>query len=271
MAKLGQLSAVTALVTAAARTLQTGSRVWIRCKLVMVLAALGLPGLLNGCHPVFIFDTPPASNGLDAPGSSLAVKITINDLTATPSDGRVPVIMQFLTNGSPVQLADNATVTANRDVLTWNGDVSGYAGRVAPIDDFFHYYSFKHWRNGVKSEVLIEMQTQHRPVILSPTAGATVTRSPSLPVTYFPGSGIGVSCYADDGSTALDGIVQPDNGTCSLDVISFHNGPGAVSVTRELTITPTNWGFQSATADYTVGARVTITWGEPDWRLPPTI
>ena len=215
MAKLGQLSAVTALVTAAARTLQTGSPVWIRCKLVMVLAALGLPGLLNGCHPVSI---------VDATASSLAVKITITDVTATPSDGKVPVIMQFLMNGSPVKLADNATVTVNRDVLTWNGIVSGYAGRVAPIDDFY-YYDFKHERNGVRSRVLIPMQLQQRPAILSPTGGTTVTRSSDLPVTYVPGSGIGVRCYADDGSTALGGTVQPDNGTFSLDVISFHNGP----------------------------------------------
>jgi hypothetical protein len=258
MAKLGQLSAVTALVTAAARTLQTGSAVWIRCKLVMVLAALGLPALLNGCHPVPI---------VDAPASSLAVKITIEDYTATTPDGKVPVIMQFLMNGSPVKLADNATVTANRDVLTWNGNVSGYAGRVAPIPDFY-YYAFKHKRDGVTSTVLVDMQLTHRLVILSPTAGATVTRSSNLPVAYVPGSGIGVRCYADDGSTARGGTVQPDNGTCSLDVLSFHNGPGAVSVTRELTITPFNHDFQSVTADYTIGARVTITWAA-DFALPP--
>jgi len=233
----------------------------------MALAALVLQALRNGCHSVFIVDTPPASSGLDAPGSSLAVKITINDLTATPSDGRVPVIMQFLTNGSPVQLADNATVTANRDVLTWNGDVSGYAGRVAPINRVY-YWDFKHTRNGVKSEVLVDMQLPYRPVILSPTAGARVTRSSNLPVTYVPGGGIGVRCYADDGSTTLAGTVQPDNGTCSLDVLSFHNGPGSVSVTRELARTPTNWGFQSVTVDHTIGARETVTWAA-DFALPP--
>jgi hypothetical protein len=228
----------------------------------MVLAALGLPGLLNGCHPVLIVDTPPASSGLDAPASSLAVKITIVDVTATSSDGKAPVIMQFLTNGSPVQLSDNATVTANRDVLTWDGGVSGYAGRMAPIYGEFsnNYDSFKHWRNGVKSEVLI--QRQHPPVILSPTAGATLTRSSNLPVTYVPGSGTGVRCNASDGSTVLRGNVQPDNGTCGVDVRSLHNGPGSVSVTRELTITPNLFpdSFQSATADYTIGASVTITW-----------
>jgi hypothetical protein len=231
----------------------------------MVLAALGLPGLLIGCHP----PQPPPT--VDAPASSLAVKIWIIEASDPPSDGKVPVIMQFLTNDSPVQLADNATVICNRDVLTWNGLVNGYAGYVAPIDDFY-YYAFKLKRNGVTSTVLIEMQHQHRPVILSPTAGATVTRSSNLPVTYVPGTGTGVRCDASDGSTGAGGIVQPDNGTCSVDVSALHNGLGSVSVTRELTITPNlNPDFQSVTADYTIGARETITWGEPDWRLAPTI
>src|SRR5258705_4739388 len=62
---------------------------------------------------------PPAT--VDLPASGLDVKITVIDVTESPSDGKVPVVMQFFSNGKYVKLPTTVSVTCNGVILTDNG------------------------------------------------------------------------------------------------------------------------------------------------------
>lgn len=197
---------------------------------------------------------PPAT--VDLAASDLDVKITVIDTDKNPSDHKVPIVMQFFTNGKFVQLASNATVTCNGVALSWNG--LGYAQRV-PIVATGGAYSCRHQRNNVTATANATVPA--RPVITSPTPGATVTRSNSLTIAYQPDGGTGVRGGAGDGSTGLSGNVQADNGFFTgFDVSTLKAGPGTVSITREFTFTPPSGGFKSVEVKYSAGSDVNVTW-----------
>jgi hypothetical protein len=198
---------------------------------------------------------PPAT--VDKPASELAVKLTVIDTEATPSDGKVPVIMQFFFDGKYVKLASNATVTCNGVTLTDHG--LGYAERV-PIRLVGGTYTFQHSRGGVNTTVSITVPS--RPVIISPAAGSSVPRSSSLTISYVAGSGSGVRGSAGDNATGKSGNVQPDNGTYSgFDVSDLNAGPGRIGITREFTNIHTGGsGFSSVESKYSSGSDINITW-----------
>jgi hypothetical protein len=218
------------------------SRRWL---LRITLAAVVLLAS-NACNP------PPV---VDLPGSSLVAKATVIDTEANPSDGKVPIGMQFFSNGTFVELAANATISCNGTVLPWNG--LGYLARV-PVVAPGSTYVCTHVRLGVTSTLVVTVPA--RPVILSPAAGASVSRSASLAVTYVPDGGTGIRPSAGDGSTGLGGNVQPDSGSSSIDASSLKPGPGSIGVVREFTFTSAGGGFQSATIVYSSGSDIDVTW-----------
>jgi hypothetical protein len=198
---------------------------------------------------------PPAT--VDEPASALAVKVSVIDTEATPSDGKVPVVIQFFSAGKYVKLAGNASVTCNGVTLTDHG--IGFAERV-PIQPPGGTYTFQHSRAGVNTTVSITVPS--RPVINSPTAGSSVARTNNLTITYVAGSGTGIRGSAGDASTGKSGNVQADNGTYGgLDVSTFQAGAGRVGITREFeNIHSGGSGFASAESKYSSGSDTNINW-----------
>ena len=206
-------------------------------------------GGCNGCQ------SPPM---VSVPASDLDVNLAVSDVTETPSDGKAVVVMQFLQNGSLVQLASNATATCNGVALTYNGLLSGHAGRV-PLVPTGGVYPFTHSRAGVNTNVNITVPP--RPVFSPPTvAGATITRTSSLTIQYVAGTGTAVFGGASDGTHSLNNT-QPDNGTfVGLDVSGFNAGPGTLSIQRELQIPISGTGFHSVTEKFFITKTASVTW-----------
>lgn len=203
--------------------------------------------MLAACNP------PPV---VDVPASNLDVNISIINTEASPSDGKIPIIVQFFLNGTYVQLASNATVTCNGVTPTFGG--LGYADRV-PLVPVGGTYNCTHTRNGIITNVSVAVPL--RPVFISPTQGATVARSSNLTITYVAGSSSGVRGSAGDGSTGLGGNLETDNGTYTgFNVSSLKAGPGSIGLTREFTFTPSGTGFKSVKISYSSGSDIKITW-----------
>lgn len=214
-----------------------------------------LPMFVLGALVLFTACEQPAT--VDKPASELAVKLTVIDTEANPSDNKVPVVMQFFFDGKYVKLTNSATVTCNGVTLTDHG--LGPAERV-PIVAPGGTYTFQHSRSGVNTTVSITVP--QRPVFVSPTANASVTRSTGLTINYVPGSGSGVRASAGDGSTGLGGNLQTDNGTYTgFDVSSLHAGPGTIGLTREFTnIHSGGTGFSSVESKYSSGSDIHVSW-----------
>jgi hypothetical protein len=222
----------------------------MRGRLVPLVVLSGLLAALPACHPPAIVDLP--ASGLD-------VTITVLDVTPTPSDGKVIVAAQFFSGGKVVQLGSAAAVTCNGIALLWNGLLSAHAERV-PLVAVGGTYTVRHVRAAVTATATLVVPP--RPVISLPLAGATVTRSANVMVTYVPASSAGVRASASDGSTASGGNVEPDNGNYTgLNASSLKAGPGTIGLTREITGTLTGTGFNSAKTSYTVGSLdIPVSW-----------
>jgi len=196
---------------------------------------------------------PPAT--VDAAASSLDVTIGVLDTTQNSSDGKVPVVVQFLLNGALVQFGSNAQVTCNGVTLAFNG--LGNAGRV-PMVPPGGTYTVSYIHGGTTTAAVV---APARPVITSPAANSTVTRTNNLTISYVADGGVGVRPSAGDGSTGMSGSQQPDNGTATgLNVTSLHPGAGSVGLVREIKGPIGGTGFKSATSDYSVGIDEKVTW-----------
>lgn len=214
--------------------------------LVVFCWSLFLTGC-QGCNP---------APTVDEAASNLDVKATVLDTTQNSSDGKVPVVAQFFLNGKMVQFGGSATVTCNGVNLTFNG--LGYAERV-PMVAQGGSYKIVYTRGG--SSTTLTATVPQRPVVISPAANSTVTRSPSLTITYVSDGGSGMRGSAGDGSTGIGGNVQPDNGTYSgFNVSSLKAGAGTLGMTREITSTPGGTGFKSAQVSYSTGIDNKVTW-----------
>jgi archaellum component FlaF (FlaF/FlaG flagellin family) len=201
----------------------------------------------KGCNP-------PAT--VDTPASNLDLKVTIIDTDPNPSDGKVPVVAQFLLNGAVVQFGSSAQVTCNGVTLAFNG--VGNAERV-PMVAPGGTYSIVYTRGGTPTT--LNATAPPRPTIVSPTANSTVTRSSSLTITYVSDGGAGVRGSAGDGSTGLGGNQEPDNGNYTgFNVSSLKAGPGTLGLTREFQNTVGGTGFKSAQVTYNVGSSIKVTW-----------
>src|SRR5215813_9802059 len=123
---------------------------------------IALVVLLAGCPPPAV---------VDVPASGLAVELTIIDVTATPSDGKVPALVVFQQAGKSVQIASSSSISCNGVALTWNG--LAYAQRV-PIVAAGGTFSCVFSRAGVNTNFSVTVPA--RPVMTSPASGATVSR-----------------------------------------------------------------------------------------------
>jgi len=209
----------------------------------LILRATGLFLVLlvsfNGSCP------PPSV--VDEPASNLSATLTVVDITESPSDGKVPIIMQFFKNGKYVQLASNITVSCNGVNLPLGG--LGYAERV-PLVATGGKYICVYSRNAVNSQINVTVPA--RPVVTAPAQGATVARSNNLTINYAADGGTGITGSGSDGATSVGHDTQNDTGTYTgLDVSSLQAGPGTVSITREFKNNIPGTGFISVEVKYT--------------------
>lgn len=215
-----------------------------------VSSILGLSLLLMlGCNPASI---------VDQPSTNLDVILHVLDSDSSPSDGKLPVFMQFFFNGSRVELSSNNAVTCNGIPLTWQSGL-GYGARV-PLVAANGPYTFSLSRNNGTTSAVVTARS--RPVITSPAAGSTVPRSNNLTITYGAGTGIGVRAGASDGgSNSFLSEQKPDNGTYGgLDVSGFNAGGGKISLNRYFEENMPAGGFHSVKLKYTSGVDINVTW-----------
>jgi hypothetical protein len=191
----------------------------------------------------------------DVPASQLSLEPSIIDSDPMPSDGMLPVVVQFFHGNEFVQLA-NTAVMCNGVTLPWGG--LGYAARV-PVPAAGSSMVFTHMRGGTTTMATIKVPP--RPVITSPAAGAMLPRTTNLAIGYVPSSSAGVRPDASDSMVAINGAMQSETGTAYLDVSMLHAGAGAVSVARRFVSLPTATGFQGVVVTYTISSPDTaVTW-----------
>lgn len=196
-----------------------------------------------------------ATTVADVPASQLSIEPSIIDSDPTPSDGMMPVVVQFFHGNEFVQLA-NTLVTCNGVTLPWGS--LGYAARV-PVPAAGSTMVFTHVKGGTTTMATIKVPS--RPVLTSPTAGAMLTRTTNLAIAYVPSTSAGVRPDASDSTTAVNGSEQSETGTAYLDVSMLHPGTGTVSVARRFVSLPTATGFQGVVVTYTISSPDTaVTW-----------
>lgn len=192
----------------------------------------------------------------DTSAGKLDVRISV--IGSGASGSTLPVVMQFLSNGSAVQFTAGETVSCNGVTLDFNGLVVAYAGR-APVLPPGGTYTFVYKRMGTNTSVVVTVPPN--PVILTPAVGATVIRTASLTLTYVPDSGASIRGGAGDPATGLSGNTQPDTGTYTgLNVTSMKPGPGTVDIVREFVLSPLSTGFKSAQTTYDASGTNAVTW-----------
>jgi hypothetical protein len=192
---------------------------------------------------------------LDAAASELDVQPAIIDLEPTPDDGKVPVVMLYFDGGTLVRLGAASSVTCNGVALAFNG--VGYGARV-PTVPAGGAFTFAHQRDGVTTELAITVPP--RPVVTSPASGATLPRT-SVELRYVAATSAGVRPSASDGIDRVSGAEQADTGTAVLDVSSLQAGAGTLDVARHITSAPTDSGFASVAATYTIASLpISVVW-----------
>jgi hypothetical protein len=191
----------------------------------------------------------------DVPASQLSLEPSIIDSDPAPSDGMLPVVVQFFHGNQFVQLA-NTAVMCNGVTLPWG--VLGYAARV-PVPAAGSSMVFTHMRGGTTTMATIKVPP--RPVITSPPAGAMLTRTTNLAIGYVPSTSAGVRPDASDGTVGVNGAEQSETGTAYLDVSMLHAGAGTVSVARRFVSLPAATGFQGVVVTYTISSPDrSVTW-----------
>lgn len=212
-----------------------------------VVILVGILLSFSKCNP------PPT---VDKAASELELKVFVLDTDETPSDGKVPVIMQFYVGGKYVKLSSTATLSCNGVILTDKG--LGYGERVTMVASGGSY-TFRHSRSGVNTTVSVTVPP--RPVFISPVDGASVTRTTSLTITYVPGGGSGIRGSAGDNSMGKSGNQQADSGTYTgFDVSDLTAGPGRMGLVREFERTIPGTGFASTESTYSSGTSINVTW-----------
>jgi hypothetical protein len=212
-----------------------------------ICAAIGAVGCYNSATSIEI---------VDVAASELAIRPSIIDSDPAPSDGKVPVVVQFTRGNAFVQLAASNTVTCNGVALSWNG--LGYAERV-PIVPAGGSLAVVYARAGVSTQVSVAVPV--RPAVTSPASGAVLPRTPSLAIGYPAASSAGIRPGASDGATGLSGAEQPDTGTATLDVSKLRAGPGTVDISRRIVTSSAGAGFASVQITYSISSpAIHVTW-----------
>lgn len=213
--------------------------------LTAALAAWG--GCVNG--------SATQTTVVDVPASQLSLEPSIIDSDPTPSDGKLPVVVQFFKGNDFVQLA-NTAVMCNGVTLPWGA--LGYAARV-PVPAAGSSMVFTHMRGGTTTMAMIKVPP--RPVITSPAAGAMLARTTNLAIGYVPSTSAGVRPDASDSTGAFNGSEQSETGTAYLDVSGLRAGAGTVSIARRFVSLPAATGFQGVVVTYTISSPDTaVTW-----------
>lgn len=203
----------------------------------------------NGCQAPAV---------VDEPASNLVARFNVLDITETPSDGKVIVVLQYSLGGNTVEVASNTSTTCNGVTLTYNDLVLGYAERVPQVAVGGNY-NFRHSRNGVNTDVSIPVPP--RPVFATPTvAGATLARTNAFTIHYVAGTGTSVRGDASDGTNSKNNTQSDDGTHDGLDVSGFTAGPGTLSITRVLEDPLTGTGFLSASKKFETNKTINITW-----------
>lgn len=215
---------------------------------LLLLLCLALEGCIGCC-------TPSVYHG---PASSLDVLITIMDLDEDPGDGSVPIAVQFLYTGNPVQIDKGISITCNGIAMPWRPTFNCYLERI-PRQAAKDVYEFVYTDRGIKSTV--RATVPERPRFSTPTAaGATLPRSSQFTIRYAAGGGTSLIGRASDATKSVSSS-QIDDGTHDgLDVSGFAAGPGKLSITRTLEWTVPAIGFQSATITYDTNTTIAIIW-----------
>lgn len=192
-------------------------------------------------------DTSPGNvTSVNVPVSQLAIEPTIVDAEAVPTDGKVPVEIQFFQGNNYVKLG-SGTVTVNGVAVPYG--TMGYTARV-PIVAPGGTLMFTVVQSGKTTQFPYEVPP--RPTIKMPAANELVLRSANLMISYVAATGHAVRPLAADAAAATSGIEQSDNGTAFIDVSGLGPGPGSVGLTRRYVTTPSNTGFQNAVVTYSI-------------------
>lgn len=217
-------------------------------------------GTVVGAVALCLASKCPPPPDVDVPASELSLSIVISDGEQNPTDGKVLVGVQFLRNGKVVHLG-GPTIACNGTALP--ATALGYIARV-PIQAVGGMYTFVYTRAGTPTSVAVTVPS--RPAITSPTSNATMARASDFTILYSAGTSAGVNGdafgpKAGSGTISVTAGTQPDDGSYSgLNTLSFDPGPGFVTISRKVTPTVSNGGFQAVTTNYTTGSRVSVTW-----------
>jgi len=203
--------------------------------------------LLTACGP-----------GAAAPSSATASAVsTLSDLDVNVTVGPIepwvatmPIQVSFLANHIAVQLGGTDTLQCNHVPLRGQpSDILGYhyEGSV-PRVQVGGVYECIYTHAGARA--VIRVPVEPGPRIIFPKAGASLTRSATLTVTYVPGGGAGVSGEINQ-TQGLGGVFASssgtsDNGTIAMRLPSgLKPGPGWIILYRDLRIAPSGTGFRS--------------------------
>ncbi len=215
---------------------------------VILTLCLAMGGCIGCC-------TPSVYHG---PASSLDVRVTVLDLDEKPGDGRVPVVVQFLYSGNPVQIDPGITVTCNGVTMAWSAAFFGHIERI-PLQQAKGIYEIVHREGRFISTA--RAVVPERPVFKAPTiAGATIPRSTNFTIRYVADGGNAVLGRASDARTNVSSSQMDDGSHDGLDVSGFAPGPGRLSITRTLETPLPTTGFLSAQAIFEMNTSIAITW-----------
>lgn len=203
--------------------------------------------LTTGCEPPQVVNEPAAK---------LGVQVNILDTDPSPSDGKVPITIQFSLNGKVVQLSDDAEVRCESTPMLYRGFL-GYSARV-PLGAAGSTYTCTHTFGTTVSTVSVPVPT--RPSFTSLTEGAPVERSKTLQIQYQTNNAASVRVTATDGTDTVGGDDQSDNGTYKIDTSTLKAGEGSISLSKDIQSEPSGTGFASAKINYTITSVLKVTW-----------
>lgn len=207
----------------------------LRVKMILVL------GVWAGC-----LDSGDIKS-VDAPAGQLSIEPSIVDSDAAPSDGKIPVVVQFFQANQPVKLA-SGTISVNGVTLPWS--TAGYTARI-PIVPSGGSIVFAYTHAGTTAQFTYVVP--QRPTVLAPAANDTVVRMFNLMITYASSNSFGVQPLASDGGGIVaTGGLQSDTGMAFLDVSGLRPGPGTVGLARHIVSSPPGNMFQAATVTYDI-------------------
>lgn len=222
-----------------------------------MLAACDLLPAPDG--PTVLSDTRPGNLNL-----VVVVGYMISDAA---SQSALNVTFLFQTeSGRAVKLVKGETVVCNGTAL--RNDDSSFDGQVPTPTDPAAPISCVYTSGTATASISFVLPPI--PVILSPKAGDTVTRTKDFTVLYTPGGGRGIQATADNGTDQakttsgppVTGLQQPDNGRYGpLDTTRLQAGAGRVTLDREYAPrTLSDTGFRAAQLNMRVDGAIAVTW-----------